>query len=131
MYLVIEDILILFVFLHWNPDFYENIERIGVDMNIHISADMDISLNMNVHINADMDISRTDMTRCYFPIGLTMFDINYLSIFNDQTGDNLGHIQFDVRNNQIPPALGQTKIPGWWFDIPTPTPPTVVTNPTR
>ena len=66
------------------------------------------------------------------PKGLTMFDINYLSIFNDQTGDNLGHIQFDVRNNQIPPALGQTKIPGWWFDIPTPTPPAVVTNnPTR
>ena len=65
------------------------------------------------------------------PKGLTMFDINYLSIYNDQTGDNLGHIQFDVRNNQIPPALGQTKIPGWWFDIPTPTPPAVVTNPTR
>ena len=65
------------------------------------------------------------------PKGLTMFDINYLSIYNDQTGDNLGHIQFDVRNNQIPPALGQTKIPGWWFDIPTPTPPAIVTNPTR
>ena len=53
------------------------------------------------------------------PKGLTMFDINYLSIYNDKTEDNLGHIQFDIRSNKIPPALGQTKKPGWWFDVPT------------
>ena len=45
-----------------------------------------------------------------------MFDINYLAIFNEQTGIILGHIEFDVSPNKIPPALGQTKKPGWWFD---------------
>ena len=52
------------------------------------------------------------------PNGINMFDVNYLSIYNIQTEDNLGHIQFDIRNNKIPPALGQTKKPGWWFDYP-------------
>ena len=53
------------------------------------------------------------------PKGTSMFDVNYLAIYNDQTGDNLGHIQFDIRSNKIPPALGQTKKPGWWFEVPT------------
>ena len=53
------------------------------------------------------------------PKTINMFDINYLSIYNDETDDNLGHIQFDIRSNKIPPALGQTKKPGWWFEIPT------------
>ena len=53
------------------------------------------------------------------PKGINMFDVNYLAVYNDQTDDNLGHIQFDLRSNKIPPALGQTKIPGWWFDVTT------------
>jgi hypothetical protein len=31
----------------------------------------------------------------------------------------MGYITFDVTDKKIPPALGQTKKPGWWFDIPT------------
>ena len=50
------------------------------------------------------------------PKSINMFDINYLAIYNEKTEDNLGHIQFDIRSNKIPPALGQTKKPGWWFD---------------
>lgn len=63
------------------------------------------------------------------PKGMSMFDVNYLSIYNDKTDDNLGHIQFDIRSNKIPPALGQTKKPGWWFEIPTTSPPTNLTPP--
>lgn len=63
------------------------------------------------------------------PKSLTMFDINYLAVYNDQTDDNLGHIQFDITNNKIPPALGQTKKPGWWFEIPTQSPPPQPTPP--
>ena len=41
----------------------------------------------------------------------------------------LGYVTFDTANDRIPPALGQTKKPGWWFDVPTPRP--SPTNPPR
>ena len=53
------------------------------------------------------------------PKGTTMFDINYLSVYSEQNKHNMGHISFDITKEKIPPALGQTKKPGWWFDIPT------------
>ena len=66
------------------------------------------------------------------PKSLTVFDINYLAVFNNEISDNLGHIVFNISGLRIPPALGQTKKPGWWFDVPmTPSatkPPTLGTD---
>ena len=47
---------------------------------------------------------------------------------NVQTRDTLGYISFDVTQEMVPPALGQTKKPGWWFDVPTLPPPSVPKN---
>ena len=47
---------------------------------------------------------------------------------NNQTRDTLGYISFDVTQEMVPPALGQTKKPGWWFDVPTLPPPSVPKN---
>lgn len=52
------------------------------------------------------------------PKSMTIFDVNYLAIYNEDIQDNLGHISFNVSANRIPPALGQTKKPGWWFEMP-------------
>ena len=53
------------------------------------------------------------------PKGTSMFNINYLSVYSEQNKHSMGHISFDATDKKIPPALGQTKKPGWWFDIPT------------
>ena len=47
--------------------------------------------------------------------------------FNSQTKTTLGYVIFDVSNDRIPPALGQTKKPGWWFDQPTAGPSPTIT----
>ena len=49
--------------------------------------------------------------------------------FHYQPETMLGYVTFDTTNDRIPPALGQTKKPGWWFDVPTPRP--SPTNPPR
>ena len=62
------------------------------------------------------------------PTPMTVYDVNYLAVYNDQTRDTLGYISFDVTQEMVPPALGQTKKPGWWFDVPTLPPPSVPKN---
>ena len=52
------------------------------------------------------------------PKSVSVFDINYVAIFNVDIQKSLGHIEFNVSNARIPPALGQTKKPGWWFNTP-------------
>ena len=46
-----------------------------------------------------------------------------------KTQDMLGFVTFETSNNRIPPALGQTKKPGWWFDTTTPRPYSTITPP--
>ena len=52
------------------------------------------------------------------PKDVTVYDVSYISVFNPERGDNVGHVSFNVTGRRIPPALGQTKKPGWWFDMP-------------
>lgn len=40
-----------------------------------------------------------------------------------QSKHTLAYVSFDVSQAMIPPALGQTRKPGWWFDVPTTPPP--------
>ncbi|XP_040577912.2 protein Skeletor, isoforms B/C isoform X2 [Lepeophtheirus salmonis] len=52
------------------------------------------------------------------PNHISMYDINYLAIYSSERDVNMGHVTFDSQHMIIPPALGQTKKPGWWFDTP-------------
>lgn len=75
--------------------------------------------DLKVYNNQDIIIS--------VPKSTNMFEINYLAIYNEDLQLNLGHIEFNVSDARIPPALGQTKKPGWWFSMPLP--PVVVQKP--
>lgn len=52
------------------------------------------------------------------PGAVTVFDVEYLAVFNQEIQDSLGHVAFNVSGSRIPPALGQTRKPGWWFEVP-------------
>eukprot|EP00095_Tigriopus_kingsejongensis_P006476 maker-scaffold598_size127767-snap-gene-0.16 protein:Tk06476 transcript:maker-scaffold598_size127767-snap-gene-0.16-mRNA-1 annotation:"conserved hypothetical protein" len=68
--------------------------------------------DLKVYNNQDIIIT--------LPKSTNMFEINYLAIYNENLRQDLGHIEFNASNSRIPPALGQTKKPGWWFSMPLP-----------
>ena len=84
------------------------------------------------------DKARFDQVKFYggddviitLPGDLNAFDVNYLAIFNPDLSDNIANVAFNVTGLRIPPALGQTKKPGWWFDVPLAPPPPSKTPPT-